>query len=211
MTAHPSLKLSYFDVTARAEPIRLALTIGGIPFEDHCVARSDWPDLKKSMPFKQMPVLTVNGTTQVAQSNGLLRYAGTLAGLYPAADPLKAALVDQIVFHIEDMYNLDYATISEKNEERKKAARKVIAEERFPAMLASLDAVIAKHSGGMWCVGDSMTVADVNVYTFVSDLKSGFWRYISSTLANPLPNIMRVVDAVGAHPRVIGWQAARRK
>ncbi|KAL2917171.1 hypothetical protein HK105_203256 [Polyrhizophydium stewartii] len=211
MTVQPSLKLTYWDITARGEPTRLALTIGGIPFEDHRVARSDWPELKKKTPFGQIPVLTVNGVTQVAQSNGLLRYAGTLAGLYPAADPLKAALVDQVVLHIEDMYNMLYATFVEENEERRKAARKALGDERFPPMFASLDAVIAKHTGGKWCVGDSMTVADIGVYTFVSYFK---WRDFSpmpKTLTDSYPHIMGVFEAVGAHPRVIEWEAAHRK
>jgi hypothetical protein len=40
----PKLKLTYFDFHGgRGEPARLALSIGGIPFEDDRVAPSDWP------------------------------------------------------------------------------------------------------------------------------------------------------------------------
>ena len=39
----PKLKLTYFDIHGgRGEPARLALSIGGIPFEDDRVAPSDW-------------------------------------------------------------------------------------------------------------------------------------------------------------------------
>ncbi|KAH6588248.1 hypothetical protein BASA50_010853, partial [Batrachochytrium salamandrivorans] len=94
----------------RGVSTRLALHVGNVPFEDERVSYKSvhdpgetWLTMKKTMPFRQMPVMTINGTTQIAQFNGILRYAGTLGGLYPAADPLKAALVDQVVLHIDDM------------------------------------------------------------------------------------------------------------
>src|ERR1700745_4085312 len=41
------LKLTYFDFDGgRGEPARLALHIGGIPFEDHRIAGKDWPTLR---------------------------------------------------------------------------------------------------------------------------------------------------------------------
>ncbi|KAH9268328.1 hypothetical protein BASA84_000241 [Batrachochytrium salamandrivorans] len=56
------------------------------------------------MPFRQMPVMTINGTPQISSLNGILRYAGTLGGLYPAdRTRSKPALVDQVVLHIDDM------------------------------------------------------------------------------------------------------------
>ena len=36
----PTLRLTYFNAPGRAEPIRLALRIGGLAFEDH---RLDFP------------------------------------------------------------------------------------------------------------------------------------------------------------------------
>ncbi|TYZ68284.1 hypothetical protein PybrP1_000697 [[Pythium] brassicae (nom. inval.)] len=47
----PTLKLTYFSVPACAEPIRLALFIGDIPFEDYRVPRSEYPSLKPSLPY----------------------------------------------------------------------------------------------------------------------------------------------------------------
>ena len=48
----PKLKLTYFDFHGgRGEPARLALSIGGIPFEDDRVAPSDWPARKADTPF----------------------------------------------------------------------------------------------------------------------------------------------------------------
>jgi hypothetical protein len=49
-------KLTYFDLSGRGDPCRLALTHGGIEFTDNRVAFPDWGAIKSSMPFGQLPV-----------------------------------------------------------------------------------------------------------------------------------------------------------
>ncbi|KAH6595101.1 hypothetical protein BASA50_006087 [Batrachochytrium salamandrivorans] len=123
----------------RGESIRLALHIDNVPFEDECVSYKSvhdpggtWLTMEKTMPFRQMPVMTINGTTQIAQLyNGILRYAGTLGGLYPAADPLKAALVDQVVLHIDDMNMAIFPSIIERDNDKKTLLRKEIVEKNI--------------------------------------------------------------------------------
>lgn len=50
-SANPTYKLTYFDVQALAEPIRLLLSYGGKTFEDVRVDREKWPALKPSIPI----------------------------------------------------------------------------------------------------------------------------------------------------------------
>ena len=70
----PKLKLTYFDFHGgRGEPARLALSMGGIPFEDDRVPPSDWQRRKPDTPFGALPVLEVDGQT-LAQSNAINRY-----------------------------------------------------------------------------------------------------------------------------------------
>ena len=90
----PKLKLTYFDFHGgRGETARLALSLAGIPFEDDRVPGADWPRRKPSTPFGSLPVLEVDGAI-VTQSNGINRYVGKLADLYPS-DPWQAALCDE--------------------------------------------------------------------------------------------------------------------
>ena len=96
------LKLTYFDFHGgRGEPARLALSIGGIPFEDDRVPTSDWEHRKAHTPFGALPVLEVDGQT-LAQSNAINRYVGKLADLYPT-DPWQAALCDEVMEAVEDI------------------------------------------------------------------------------------------------------------
>lgn len=41
-------KLTYFDITALAEPIRFMFAYGGIEYEDVRVPRDQWPAIKPS-------------------------------------------------------------------------------------------------------------------------------------------------------------------
>jgi hypothetical protein len=42
-----SYKLSYFDIQALGEPIRLLLAFGKVEFIDNRIKFEDWPELKK--------------------------------------------------------------------------------------------------------------------------------------------------------------------
>ena len=76
-------KLTYFDVHGgRAESIRLAFCLGGIPFEDERWSFAEFGQKRASLRFNAVPVLTIDGA-EVTQSNALNRYVGRLAGLYP--------------------------------------------------------------------------------------------------------------------------------
>ena len=56
------LKLTYFDFHGgRGEPIRLALAIGGVAFEDHRFSFAEFPEIRKTAPFGQVPTLEVDG------------------------------------------------------------------------------------------------------------------------------------------------------
>ena len=44
----PQYKLTYFDVKALGEPIRLLLHYMGKEFEDYRLSRDEWPRLKSS-------------------------------------------------------------------------------------------------------------------------------------------------------------------
>ncbi|EGF83206.1 hypothetical protein BATDEDRAFT_84750 [Batrachochytrium dendrobatidis JAM81] len=202
-TAYPKLKLSYFGIKGRAEVIRLTLHIAGIPFEDARINGEAWKQLKPQTPFGQMPTLTVNDTTIISQSAGILRYAGTLAGLYPSTDALKATFVDQILFHLEDINVVVAATYKNETDVCKK-----IAEDKLPAMLADLEKVVEEHGKGPFAVGDHLTVADVSIYDVIGFLQSGDLRGIPTTIADGYERISQICAHVGQIPKVVEWEAA---
>ncbi|PKN56596.1 MAG: glutathione S-transferase [Deltaproteobacteria bacterium HGW-Deltaproteobacteria-14] len=200
-----NLQLSYFDIHGgRGEPIRLALAIGGVPFEDHRVKPADWPAYKPSTPFGAMPVLTVDGRA-VSQSNSILRFVGKLSDLYPS-DPLQALLCDEIMDAAEDANGLLAPTHVIKDPVELKAAREALAAGKLAAYVASLAGHLDPESG--WFADGRMTVADLKVFTFTRYLRSGRIDHLPVDLVERVaPALIGHHDRVRQHPGVTKWYA----
>ncbi|DBA02509.1 TPA: LOW QUALITY PROTEIN: hypothetical protein N0F65_010981, partial [Lagenidium giganteum] len=90
MNTFPKIKLTYVDDEDGAEATRLALHVGGMPLVDERVSAEQFAEMKASLPFGQLPMLEVDGNAVA----GMLRYAGHLAKLYPANNPIMALKID---------------------------------------------------------------------------------------------------------------------
>ncbi|XP_015369437.1 PREDICTED: glutathione S-transferase-like [Diuraphis noxia] len=83
-------KVTYFNITALAEPIRFLLSYLNIDFEDFRFEREQWPALKPTMPFGKVPVLEIDGKV-LNQSTAITRYLSKKAGLAGSDDWLSWA------------------------------------------------------------------------------------------------------------------------
>ena len=199
------LKLSYFDFHGgRGEPARLALSMGGIPYEDDRIPFADWAQRKEKMPFGALPVLEVDGQT-IAQSNAINCYVGKLANLYPS-DPWQAALCQEAMGAVEDILTKIAPTMF-LPEEEKKAQRKALAEGPIPFYLTQLQQRLDAH-GGRYFADDRLTVADLKVFTFTRQLKVGFLDYVPTDLADRIaPKLVEHYHRVRNEPRVTSYYA----
>lgn len=94
----PQLTLYYLPFRARAEPIRMILHCGGIPFNDVTIALEEWKTIKSHgeiAPNGQLPSMRLADGTVIAQSGSIVRYVAKLTGIYPM-DPIQAAKADMI-------------------------------------------------------------------------------------------------------------------
>jgi glutathione S-transferase len=56
----------------RLRQVRLALKIGGVEFDDDRIDFKDWPTIKPTTPFGQLPVMSVEGAPEpIAQSGAM--------------------------------------------------------------------------------------------------------------------------------------------
>ena len=101
-----SLKLVYFKMRALAEAPQLLLHYAGIDYEykmswDHY--GDEWSNIKPQILFKQLPVLVVDETHEIAQSIAILSYIEKIAELN-LTDPIVAAKADAILHSAQELF-----------------------------------------------------------------------------------------------------------
>ena len=201
------LKLTYFDFAGgRAEPARLALHIGGIPFEDYRFAPADFPEVRKTTPLGQVPTLHVNGV-QITQSDAITRYAGKLAGLYPE-DPLQALFCDEVLGALEDINIKLGATFGMTGDDLKNA-REALAAGALPKYLRWLEQQLASH-GGEFFADNRLTVADLKAFGLLGWLSSGKLDHIPiDLLETAAPKLKDYVARIAQLPAIAQYYAGR--
>ena len=101
------MKLYYFDLYGRAEPMRLLLTHAKAEWEDIRVTGDSWKELKEDTDkckFGQVPLLEKDGK-YYAQTGAILRYLGGAHGYYPEDVELRFK-VDELT----DLLMSDFGT-----------------------------------------------------------------------------------------------------
>ena len=202
------LKLSYFDFDGgRGEPARLALNIGGVPFEDHRINPKEWPEHRERTPFLALPMLEIDGKV-VTQSNSINRYVGKLAGLYPK-DDFQALLCDEAMDAAEDIGTRIAGTMDLPAEAKQQAREKLVTGhiKRYLEQLQSR----LQAAGGEYFADRRLTIADLKVYMLVRWLRSGALDYIPKDLVDRVaPALVRHFDRVASHPKVSEYYARRK-
>jgi prostaglandin-H2 D-isomerase / glutathione transferase len=199
------LKLSYFDMHGgRGEPVRLALAIGGVAFEDHRFSFPEFAEIRKTAPFGQVPVLEVDGVT-ITQSDAMLRYAGKLAGLYPT-DAYQAMLCDEVSYVVEDA-NVKLGPTFRMTGDEQKAARQALVSGSMTTYLGWLQKRLLAQ-GGEYFADNRLTVADLKVFVDVRGLNSGRLDHVPTDLVEQVaPALNAHLQRVSQHPAVVAHYA----
>ena len=207
------ITLYYFKIPFwRAEVTRLSLFIGDIPFQDYRIEGDDYDKFKKSgelpnkkiAPFKQLPVLDVDGEI-FAQTGAIARFCGKLSGLYPKNDDYKSALIDQIIEAAQDINFLVTLSGRDKDEERKKIARKILATNHLPKWFQFLENLIQQNTNSVYFVGNELTIADLAIWRLLGWLKSGLLDGIPTNILDNFENLNKLREEVYKNPKVIKW------
>jgi glutathione S-transferase len=199
------LKLTYFDFHGgRGEAARMALSIGGVDFEDDRISFSEFSRRKSEFPFGAVPVLQVDGRV-VSQSNGINRYVGKLVGLYPS-DPWEAALCDEAMDAIEDIGHKIQATFDLPDAD-KKPRRQALADGPLTFFLTRFQQRLEAH-GGQHFAGDSLSMADLKVFVWIRYLKSGTLDHVPTDIPDRVaPLLVEHFHRVKNHPAIKAYYA----
>jgi len=188
------IKLTYFDFPGgRGEPIRIALSIAGIEFEDIRISFAEFAEKKDQYPLKAVPVMEVDGVAYT-QTNAMLRYAGSLANLYPQ-DPFQALLCDEVLDIGEDAFHYIGKTFGLEGQALKEA-RENLATGPMTTLLTLLDKKLEDAGGLFFCDG-RLTVADLKVSICVKMLGSGMLDHIPTDLPQKVaPKLLEYVERI---------------
>ena len=207
------ITLYYFKIPFwRAEVTRISLFIGDIPFQDYRIEGDEYDKFKKSgelpnkkiAPFKQLPVLDVDGEI-FAQTGAIARFCGKLSGLYPKNDDYKAALIDQIIEGAQDINYLVTLSGRDKDAEKKKVARDILATRHLPKWFQFLEDLLKQNTKSVYFVESDLTIADLAIWRLLGWLKSGLLDGIPTNILDNFENLNKLREEVYKNPKVIKW------
>tara|TARA_B100000965_G_C19551184_1_gene740111 strand:+ start:657 stop:1313 length:657 start_codon:yes stop_codon:yes gene_type:complete len=212
-----NITLYYFNIPFwRAEVSRLALFIGDIPFTDYRIENRDYEIFKKSgtlpnnkiAPFKQLPVLEVDGKI-FSQTGTIARFCGKLSGLYPINNDYEAALIDQIIEASQDINFMVTLSNRDKDPQKIKKSREILATKHLPKMFQFLENLINKNKNSSWFVSDKITIADLAVWKLLGWLSSGLLDGVPKNILEPYPKLRAMRNEVYQHPKVNEWMLSK--
>lgn len=203
------LKLTYFPAPGRAEPIRIALRLGGLTFTDERLPFPEYAAAKSSgrFPLGFVPMLEIDGTS-IHQTAAILRWAARVGdtSLYPT-DPWPALLVDSVLDTFND--TLSHAltpSLFERDPAKKLALRAAFAAGPMKLAYDYVESLLAT-SGGPFVAGDTLSIADLVVAQQVLQIRSGTLDGLTAELLAQWPRIVALADAYVAHPKIAALQA----
>lgn len=163
----------------------------------------------------QLPVLFIDGAP-LAQSTSILRYVGKRSGLYPF-NKIQAAMVDAIIAQTEDTIgkiifaksNAKYGWEVDYSNTRMQVRGRVGT--GLAGQLEKMDKILEKNKSG-FIAGDSLTIADLTLFSAETSLMSGRIDYIDG------PALIANAKAVNKHYEkiksldfVVDWNKSEHK
>ncbi|CAH1163517.1 unnamed protein product [Phaedon cochleariae] len=191
----PEYKVHYFHFTGRAEPIRMLLRYGGIPFTDNRIRFEDWPKTKQSMPLEQLPALEIEGDL-IPQSVAICRYLAKIVQL-DGRDERENLKIDISVETLSDLLRklVDYA--HEKTMKTESAENFV--NETLPYFLSRLEQQAMKNRG--YIALNRLTWADIIFVCLYEDAAN----FVERDIIADYPNLLEVRKNVLAVSAIREW------
>lgn len=200
----PNIELTYFEGAGRAEPVRIALRLAGLPFTDTRLKFPEFAEKKAAgaFPLGSLPVLSVDGVAY-PQTAAMLRWVARTAApwLYPT-DPTAALAVDSVLDSFND--TLSHAltpSLFERDMAKKLAMRAELAKGPMARVLGFTEKTLAR-TGGPFVGGKEISIADLVIAQQVLQIRAGKLDGITSDYLAEYPRIVALTDAYLADPRV---------
>ncbi|KAF7987237.1 hypothetical protein HCN44_002999 [Aphidius gifuensis] len=195
-----SYKLTYFNMTGRAEPIRYMLSYAGIDFEDKRVSFEEWSSLKAEMPLGQMPVLEIDGKIY-NQSKSIYIYLGKKLNI--AGDNYEEDYeINNAVDTMDDLKHPLTTWYFEKDATTKETLKEK-AFSKIDLLLGKLEETVKKNNG--YFVNGKLTWADL-AFTAYNDFLSNI---TGKNIITNYPELQKLVKKIAEIPKIKAYLSKR--
>ncbi|XP_057205782.1 glutathione S-transferase P-like isoform X1 [Triplophysa rosa] len=184
-----SLKLWYFPTKGRAEAVRLMLKDQGKEWEDIAVSGQEWPAVKQSCLFGQLPKLE-DGNLILYQTNAIRRHLARKLGVY-GQNERDAALIDMMDDSLVDLLGKYMKLIYQEYDTGKE---KYLQE--LPENLRRYEKILSGNKGG-FLVGSQISFAD---YLLLSLLL--YHQVLCPSCLDSFPTLRSYLDRMCARPNL---------
>ncbi|XP_050540699.1 glutathione S-transferase-like [Daktulosphaira vitifoliae] len=197
----PKYKLTYFNFTARAEPIRFLLSYLNEDFEENRFEREQWPTIKPSMPFGQVPVLEVDGKL-LNQSVAICRYLAKKASL-AGEDEWESLLIDIAVDNIFEIRQDIMKNFHEPDGEVKIKKKELLVKETIPFYIERFEKIVSENGG--YFVNGKLSWADLYFVSILDHIKV----VTNVDMVDGCTNLSKLKQTVLNIPQIQSWIAKR--
>ena len=160
--------LFYFDFRGRGFIIRVLLDIAHVDYNDHRVTFEEWSSMKTTCTFGQLPVWKDSDVGTLSQSHSIHRYLANKYNLN-GKNAIETARIDEIYEEGNDIFNAIIQVLFAKDQFEEKKPNLIT--NIIPKHIAFLTNILKKNNGGLgWFVGDSLSLADIQVFHIVNNL-----------------------------------------
>ncbi|XP_012945669.1 glutathione S-transferase 1 [Aplysia californica] len=192
------MKLFYFDFRAKGEMIRLLLHLAGVEFEDHRISREQWQTQKNEFTFGQVPVLELDGAGQrFAQSTAILTYLAKEYGYYGTSN-IERLEIDQVLELIQDLWRDYVDAFYEVDQLLRDKKMEIVNNVKKPHVFSCLERLLGDNGTG-WLVSNSLTCADVAVFSVIEDQDT----------VSAYPHLARLKEKIQNIPNIQKYLATR--
>lgn len=200
-------KIIYFGARGRVEAVRLILEDQGVEYEDQRVDVAEWPQLKPTLPFGQLPVYEDEGI-EINQSQAIYRYLGRKYDLYGKdeleqlrCDIVQEALVDVQASLGQLFWDPEFS-----------AKREVYEKETLVPFMEKLQLLLNQNkrndgdSAESYWVGNDVTYVDYIAWTYLDCIRA----FAPKTLAQ-YPDLVKFKKQMELRPRIVEYLQSDRR
>ena len=120
---------------------------------------------KFAIALDRLPILTVDGKFELAQSKSIERYLAKKFGFFGATLE-EEGTIDMLTEHIRDIKQKYHDSVAGKTGEEVNNAKHAFITEQLPKWLGKLELVVESDT---YSVGNKLTLADVTIQQFLHD------------------------------------------